>query len=189
MNKKINKKQIITLSVIVISSIILIILYWNLYSNLKETKELMQEKLYSYKKILCREKIILKKKKMVDKLYKKSEDVVLISNSESEAALQIQEIVSSISDQTELSIDRVDVPKISKNKDGINFVSMRISFSGDSESLLLFLYKLENHTKPNLIVDKIQIRMLPRWKNRKKFYIVRGFLIVKAILYIGEILK
>jgi len=49
--------------------------------------------------------------------------------------------------------------------------------------------KFENHTKPNLIVDKIQIRMLPRWKNRKKFYIVRGFLIVKAILYIGEILK
>ncbi len=161
--------------------------YIYLFSIQKERKKVLEEKLYSYARSLCKKNSILKEKQQIDALYAKVQYLFLKAKSESDASVQLQEIVSSLAEQSGISIDRLEVPRVYKEENNEQFIKMRVYFSAQPSKILEFFYNLETTKDPRLIVDEFELRKVKSWVRRSKKVQIKGYVCVKALLKIeGE---
>ena len=181
---KVNKKYIYIISVLAFI-ILFAVIDFNLFSSKKQEKEMLQEKIYNYQKILCKKKSIValqKKLKLIDKPIR---NMFIYCKSKSDASIKFQDAISSISEGIDISIDRFEAPRIRKEKD-VQFIAMKIFFSGRISPILKFIYRIENSKRPYFIVDSITIRKLTKRRN-ELFFRYKGFLLVKSLVKIKEV--
>lgn len=181
---KIEKKYVYS-SLMALVLILYAIFYFKVYTSYQQQKEELLAKLYTYNKIICKKELLDKKEKQVNQLVKKVQEVFILSPTEADASVRLQETISDLSEGIDLAIDRIEVPRIIKNKNGLNFISIRIFFSGSSKEVLKFLYKLESSKKPYFILDGINLRKAARRKGKERYFMVKGFVLIKAMLKLG----
>ena len=154
------------------------------FSTQKERKKLLEERLYSYTRILCKKESILKEKKQIDTLYAQLQHLFLKAQSEADASLQLQEIVSSVAEKSGLSIERLEVPKVYKTQNGEQFIKIKVYFSAQPSTVLEFLYNLE--ATHHLILDEFELRKVKRRIKKQTQIQIGGYVGIKALLRIGE---
>jgi len=173
-----------------ISILVCIFLYYLIYTKYNEKKAFLLEKLDNYNKILCRKNELNKEKELINRIERSLNKFYLMKfKNESEASIKFQEHMAALSDQLEPLIQRVEIPKIKTDPNGVKYITMTIHFYGNTSDLLRFLYNIKSSKNPRLIIDSLEFNKRTRYRKKQKTYFLRGRIKIKAILQSGDIFK
>ena len=187
-----NKQYITYFRYILLGILILlcIFLYYLVYSRYNEKKAFLLEKLNNYNKILCKKNELNKEIDLINRIEKSLNKFYLMKfKNESEASIKFQEHMAALSDQLEPLIQRVEIPKIKTDPDGVKYITMTIHFYGNTSDLLRFLYNIKSSKNPKLIIDSLEFNKRTRYRKKQKTYLLRGRIKIKAIFQSGDIFK